>query len=57
MGYNMQDNVTEQSFICSFFFFTGLLLVPYGLMYSARTVRIAHCFNASMYVKRKGKGS
>ena len=38
--------------------FSGLLLVPYGLMYPARTVRIAH-FYANMYLPlhAKCKGS
>jgi len=33
-----------------FFSFSGLLLVPYGLMYSASTLRVAYCFNDNMYI-------
>jgi len=33
-----------------FFSFTGLLLVSYGLVSLARTVRIVHRFNVNMYI-------
>ena len=34
-------------YVIVFFSFTGLLLVPYGLIYSACTVCIAHCLSVS----------
>ena len=34
-------------FYLFFFLFTGLLLVPYGLIYSARIVCIEHCLDVN----------